>query len=354
MAHNNTDRSLKDLSSPNYNNPMWSRRTSSTFSSRVRIDPGAGSVNLSSVRLGRGQAPEIDQRPLSSMEFRSDRRDTRMMRSTTVMTIHSDSEPEYEVASPMAFPVERRESRLVRNATVMTIHSGSEPEYEVASPMTFPTGQRGGRMMRNTTVMTMHSDSDPEYESSHDSPTQQDQASLDGMTIIFDNGLSSIPSEDSGRNRTNIRNRHGATNIKPGSTKRSRFYRFGGPESEISDDDQATSSDDRSVDPSETFIQANDIDSEDDEDCEGRACHSGIDDDDDDDDEGDDDESELEDEPSRRKNFLGSYLLAPMGFDDDEVEGNAHAFEGFYEAAERFQVFAGVNEFDGKNVSSEL
>ncbi|KAG0033684.1 Eukaryotic translation initiation factor 2-alpha kinase [Podila clonocystis] len=43
---------------------------------------------------------------------------------------------------------------------------------------------------------------------------------------------------------------------------------------------------------------------------------------------------------------LGSYLLAPMGFDDEENAGGPTGMEGYVEAAERFQIFAGVNEFD--------
>jgi hypothetical protein len=71
---------------------------------------------------------------------------------------------------------------------------------------------------------------------------------------------------------------------------------------------------------------------------------------------GSDEDQDIEDDNEEgvqrfgmNNNALGSYLLAPMGFDDDDDPGTSPAVSGYVEAAERFQIFAGVKEFDGNS-----
>ena len=275
---------------------------------------------------------ELNQGSISSLSFPSESRERGFLRNTTAMVVDSDSEPEHEETS-MKYPSDRLGRRRLRNTTVMTFHSESEPEYD--SPSTsLPSGRRDIRIMRNTTVMTIHSDSEPDVENTMRkfvSSPRQELPSLEGASIIFDNGMSSILSTAMGAPRTDINFGRDSTDTiseNPGGAHLRRSF-WQGPGT--SDEDQLTSDDDQHAGSAEMFHQRSDVNrgDEDDEDQES--------------------EHDYEQESNRGiKDVLGSYLLAPMGFDDDESAGNSPGLEGYSEAAERFQIFAGVNEFDGK------
>ncbi|KAF9355889.1 Eukaryotic translation initiation factor 2-alpha kinase [Mortierella sp. AD094] len=296
MADKDTDEPSKGCST-SVNISSWSRRTPATENSRIRID--SGGTDMSSVRFGRNQGTQLDHEPQSSLSFRSDRRDAGLMRNTTVMTLHSDSDQEHE-----------------------------DPSFGPLS------GRRGGRLMRTTTVMTLHSDSDNDDD---------DEADSD---LDFDNSQSSFSSDRQGHNRVDIGLARVFRDANSRDPTNSRSHHFAWPGPGTSDDDQTTSDDDENTN---SVVQGSHIDiviqeEQDDTETEEGDC------DDDDNSQIDEDEDEEEDEEESRRsgmsNVLGSYLLAPMGFDDDEGAGSSHGMEGYSEAAERFQIFAGVNEFD--------
>lgn len=181
--------------------------------------------------------------------------------------------------------------------------------------------------MRNTTVMTLHSDSESDYEDSLDfGRRQQDSAFMD-ETIIFDNGLSSINAFDRAEINSS-RQSQSSDATDAGPTTRTRRFVWRGIET--SGDDQTTTDEDTTMDPVDMFNQDSDMDQG------GSDEDQGI-------------ENDNEDGAQRfgmNNMALGSYLLAPMGFDDDDDPGTSPAVSGYVEAAERFQIFAGVKEFD--------
>lgn len=184
--------------------------------------------------------------------------------------------------------------------------------------------------MRNTTVMTLHSDSESDYEDIQDFGQRQQGSAFMDETIIFDNGLSSINAFHHAEiNSSQHSQSSDATDTGP--TTRTRRFVWRGIET--SGDDQTTTDEDTTMDRADMFNQESDMDQG------GSDEDQGIEDDN-------------EDGTQRfgmNNNALGSYLLAPMGFDDDDDPGTSPAVSGYVEAAERFQIFAGVKEFDGNS-----
>ncbi|KAF9170632.1 Eukaryotic translation initiation factor 2-alpha kinase [Mortierella sp. AD010] len=282
MADKDTDEPSNDRST-SVNISSWSRRSAVTDNPRVRIRIDSRGTDMNPDRFGRNQETQSDHAPQSTLSFRPGRRDGRVMRSTTVMTFHSDSEQEHE-----------------------------RPPF---SPF---SGRRGEGLMRTTTVMTLQSGSD-----NYDEESNSDSN--------FDNSQSSFSSDRQGHGRVDIGLARAFRNVNSRDPTNSRSHRFAWPDPGTSDDDQTTSDDDENAD---SAAQGSHIDIMIQSDCG--------------DDEGqiDEDEDEKESRLPDMSNVLGSYLLAPMGFDDDEGAASPHGIEGYSEAAERFQIFAGVNEFD--------
>lgn len=197
--------------------------------------------------------------------------------------------------------------------------------------------------MRNTTVMTLHSDSESDYEDIQDFGRRQLDSAFMDETIIFDNGLSSISASDRADiNSSRHSSRHSQSSDATDTGPTTRVRRFVWRGIETSGDDQTTTDEDTTMDPVDMFNQDSDMD-------QGGGGGS-------EEDQGVDDDNE--DGVQRfgmNNNALGSYLLAPMGFDDDDDDsGPSPALSGFVEAAERFQIFAGVKEFDGTRTMSAL
>ncbi|KAF9907895.1 Eukaryotic translation initiation factor 2-alpha kinase [Linnemannia zychae] len=198
-----------------------------------------------------------------------------------------------------------------------------------ASPAFNQPPRRERRMMRNTTVMTLHSDSESDYEDIQDFSRREHEPVFTNETIIFDNGLSSISSF----NHTEIHSSRRSDSSDTTDTGPTHVRRFVWQGIETSGDDQTTTDEDATMDPVDMFNQDSDMD-----------IGNG--------DSGEEDlsnEDDNEDGAQRfgmNNNALGSYLLAPMGFDDDDDPGTSPAISGYVEAAERFQIFAGVKEFD--------
>ncbi|KAF9539118.1 Eukaryotic translation initiation factor 2-alpha kinase [Mortierella hygrophila] len=191
----------------------------------------------------------------------------------------------------------------------------------------FNPPRRERRMMRNTTVMTLHSDSESDYEDIQDFGRRQQDSEFMDETIIFDNGLSSINAFDRAEINSS-RHSQSSDATDTGPTTRTRRFVWRGIET--SGDDQTTTDEDTTMDPVDMFNQDSDMDQG------GSDEDQGI-------------ENDNEDGAQRfglNNNALGSYLLAPMGFDDDDDPGTSPAVSGYVEAAERFQIFAGVKEFD--------
>lgn len=151
-------------------------------------------------------------------------------------------------------------------------------------------------------------------------------------TIIFDNGLSSINAFD----RAEINSsRHSQSSDETDTGPTTRVRRFVWRGIETSGDDQTTTDEDTTMDPVDMFNQDSDMDQGGGGDSDG---DQGF----------DDDNGDGVRRFGMNNNALGSYLLAPMGFDDDDEDpGTSPAVSGYVEAAERFQIFAGVKEFDG-------
>ncbi|KAG0052342.1 hypothetical protein BGZ83_002735 [Gryganskiella cystojenkinii] len=205
------------------------------------------------------------------------------------------------------------------------------------------------RLTRNTTVMTLHSDSESEYEHSQQGFELEQQSTLfpASNSYEFDSGLNSVlssgyhidPSHLSAGSFQNGQETSTLSSLSSSSTRATPYRRFAfqgqGPVSSEDDDDddeeegdEAESTEDENQrDAADMFNQDSDVnftDGDDDEDSEVSDPHA-----------------------SPRSNVLGSYLLQPMGFDDDDDSAEtATGVEGLGEAAERFQIFAGVNEFD--------
>ncbi|KAF9426811.1 hypothetical protein BGZ94_005989 [Podila epigama] len=226
-------------------------------------------------------------------------------------------------------------------------------------------GRKSRPLMRNTTVMTLHSDSEPELEEVFedgviikDSEDRNDadceNEVYDSSTFIFDEQATNI-SFDQG----NLTMDHSHFAVfetdgenKASTTTQSKRFIWRPPETSEEDHDEGLTTDDdhnTRTGPAAMFIQDSDPDSDEDEDE-----NEDDDEDDDEDDHESGSESDNEDydslsdshNPFTIKDAQGSYLLAPMGFDDEENHGGPTGMEGYVEAAERFQIFAGVNEFD--------
>ncbi|KAG0198565.1 Eukaryotic translation initiation factor 2-alpha kinase [Mortierella sp. GBA30] len=180
--------------------------------------------------------------------------------------------------------------------------------------------------------MTLHSDSESDFDYSRDF----DQPSSESGAMDFANTLPNIIIDGKGHTLIDL-NQTTAADVSDDAAS-SQYIRFAWSGSGTSDADQDPTDDDSHMDAADMFNRDSDIG--------GQV----VDDNDGDEDEEDgDEEFEGNDSESGHigmKNVLGSYLLAPMGFDDDESMGTAPGMEGYVEAAERFQIFAGVNEFD--------
>lgn len=198
-------------------------------------------------------------------------------------------------------------------------------------------------LMRNTTVMTLHSDSESELEEISEidlieSDNEQDDSTASETTVMFDAHVSSISSIQGNLsiNESHFTSlRSDAKDSTSYSTHSKKFVWRPLETSEEELDEDVTTDDDRSshIGPADMFNQDSEMESEleSDEEVEGN-------------DQGDYDSND----PHPMRDALGSYLLAPMGFDDEENAGAPAGMEGYVEAAERFQIFAGVSEFDGK------
>ncbi|KAF9184262.1 Eukaryotic translation initiation factor 2-alpha kinase [Haplosporangium sp. Z 767] len=265
---------------------QWSPRSSRSSSPRVVID--SEGVNLGSVRLGR---------------------------------VQGQNRPDHEVFASFTLSPEKREKKLVRNATVMTLHSDSESEYEV---------------------------------SSENEPSQDLSLSDGGSAVVFDNELSSSNGNE-GHSVTYFEYEH-STSVSAADGSRSNSVRrfvWHGPGTSDEDEDRMTTDDDIHLNPAELFNQDSDIGHEEGTDNNANLsdvgeCEDEYGDEDEDDNEGDEDEDNNGSGEGRigMKKVLGSYLLTPMGFDDEENAGPSTVIEGYVEAAERFQIFAGANQFD--------
>ncbi|KAF9396724.1 Eukaryotic translation initiation factor 2-alpha kinase [Podila verticillata] len=202
----------------------------------------------------------------------------------------------------------RKDRPLMRNTTVMTLHSDSESELEEISEIDF-----------------IESDNDKE---DHTAPPEQ--------TFMFDAHVSSISSHGGlSINESHFTSLRSDAEGSPSYSTHSKKFVWRPPEtSEEELDDDFTTDDDRSshIGPAEMFNRDSEMESELESDEEAE----------DNDQSGDYDSN---DHHSMR-DALGSYLLAPMGFDDEENAGAPTGMEGYVEAAERFQIFAGVKEFD--------
>jgi hypothetical protein len=215
------------------------------------------------------------------------------------MTGRSDSESEYE-ESPVAEPLGTKQKTLMRNPTVITIHSDSEYEQEdnqglVRIGTNMPSGPMDAKPAgANVRLLPLG------ISSQKASNSRQGAILRDGPTASNEKlymGLAGMP------NRDNY--------INQGVTDTMSVSMFGDDDEEDEDEDD------------------NDNDNSDD------------------DIEQDDPQVQPSSRNGRPINMFGNYLLAPMGFDEDESSSNITIIEGYTEAAERFQIFAGVNEFDG-------
>ncbi|GJJ75183.1 hypothetical protein EMPS_07541 [Entomortierella parvispora] len=191
------------------------------------------------------------------------------------------------------------------------------------------------RLTRNTTVMTLHSDSESDYEHSQGFDGEHHDALFsDSQSYNFDSGLTSILSGGSNIDLSHLSaGMQTARDAMSGSYRRFAFQGQGSSEEDEDEDDLTENTEDENgMDAAGMFNQDSDVNfTEEDEDS---------------DDDDDDSENGAEHGASPRNSALGRYLLAPMGFDDNESTETATGVEGYGEAAERFQIFAGVNEFD--------
>ncbi|KAF9930925.1 hypothetical protein BGZ67_005565 [Mortierella alpina] len=213
---------------------------------------------------------------------------------------------------------------------------GDEQSQESSFGQTLFTPDRIERkLMRNTTVMTLHSDSESGYEDDFDLELLSRYDHDDGDAMVRESAVPSISIHGQEQNFINF-SRSSVTGETSSEAKSSQYIRFSlhgsGALSGVhdpSDDDSLMDAGDQELDEGSDLVKEDS-------------------DDDDDDDEDEDEEEEGDSEDSRlgMKNVLGSYLLAPMGFDDDDNLATSPGMEGYVEAAERFQIFAGVNEFD--------
>ncbi|KAG0261886.1 hypothetical protein BG011_000583 [Mortierella polycephala] len=265
---------------------QWSTHSSRSSSPRIMIDSEA--LNLGSVRLGKAQGQD---------------------------------QPDHEMFASFALSPERRERKLVRNATVMTLHSDSESGNEEF----------------------------PEKEQSQDL-----SLSDGGGAIVFDNEPSSSNGTE-GHHFTYFEYEQNTTVSTAGGSRSSNVRRFvwHGPGTSDEDEDRMTTDDEIHMDPAKLFNRQSNIGHG--ERTGNNANLSDVgeyedehEDEDEDDDEGDEDEenSGSGEGSIGMKKVLGSYLLTPMGFDDEENAGPSTVIEGYVEAAERFQIFAGANQFD--------
>ncbi|KAG0039837.1 hypothetical protein BGZ82_006539 [Podila clonocystis] len=189
--------------------------------------------------------------------------------------------------------------------------------------------------------MTLHSDSESELEEISEidlieSDNERDDLTASETGIVFDAHVSRISSIQGNLsiNESHFTSlRSDAEDSTSYSTHSKKFVWRPLETSEEELDDDFTTDDDRSshVGPAEMFHRDSEMESEleSDEEVEGNN-QSDYD---------SSDHHPIQD-------ALGSYLLAPMGFDDEENAGGPTGMEGYVEAAERFQIFAGVNEFD--------
>lgn len=199
-------------------------------------------------------------------------------------------------------------------------------------------------LMRNTTVMTLHSDSDSEVEEISEidfiesDNNKEDHTAPPKQTFMFDAHVSSISSQgDLSIDESHFTSlRSDAKGSSSYSTHSKKFVWRPPETSEEELDDDFTTDDDRSshIGPAEMFNRDSETENEMESDDEA---------------EGNDQSGEYDSNDRHpMRDALGSYLLAPMGFDDEDNAGASTGMEGYVEAAERFQIFAGVNEFDGK------
>ncbi|KAF9430876.1 Eukaryotic translation initiation factor 2-alpha kinase [Entomortierella beljakovae] len=296
MAEKDTDESSMDRPA-SLSPSSWSRGSPNIASSRNKVDPRIASMD--SIRYGRDQGLETNH----------------------------GSQPSLTVLSEM------RGGRLVRNTTVMTLHSDSEPEYENTS--TNPINNSGRGLMRTTTVMTLHSDSDTDADSNSDGN--------EDSNISFD-----ISESGSLKSSAQKVNRDPYDQHSP--IVHTRAHRFTWSVREEMNDGHMASTYDEYGQESHVnvMVQGGEETSEGAESEVEEESQTEEDEDEEDEDEEDEEEEGQSSTHQIRNSRFESYLLAPMGFvdDDDDYAGSPSEVEGYSEAAERFQMFAGVNEFD--------
>ncbi|KAF9955482.1 hypothetical protein BGZ72_003705 [Mortierella alpina] len=219
---------------------------------------------------------------------------------------------------------------------------GDEQGLELRSTQTlFSPDRMERRLMRNTTVMTLHSDSESGYE---------DEFDLEPLSGIHHGSADALVAEGVAPSRSTHGQDHSSINYgrssETGETSSeamsSQYIRFSWNGSAASSGVHGPSDDDSLMDADDSLDYERDQEVDDGSDLD----EEDEDEEDEDEDEDEDEEGDLEDGRLGMKSVLGSYLLAPMGFDDDDNLANSPGMEGYVEAAERFQIFAGVNEFD--------
>ncbi|KAF9275091.1 hypothetical protein BGZ68_000124 [Mortierella alpina] len=217
---------------------------------------------------------------------------------------------------------------------------GDEERRESRSAQTLFTPDRMERkLIRNTTVMTLHSDSESGFEDAFDlEPVSGADHDGDGA-MVRESVVPGISIHEEDHNFISY-GRSSETGERTSEATSGQNIRFSWRGSGTSSGVHGSSDDDDSL------IDAGDHEVDDDSDLHDENSEDEDEDEDEDDEEDENEESDSEDSRLGMKNVLGSYLLAPMGFDDDDNLASSPGMEGYVEAAERFQIFAGVNEFD--------
>ncbi|KAI8351582.1 hypothetical protein B0O80DRAFT_108542 [Mortierella sp. GBAus27b] len=290
MTQKNTNKSSRNHSSSTATSSAW-QRTSSTTPQRARADTGGS--GLGHLRFSRGQGAGSDQRAHSNRTISSERGDGKLARSTTVMTIHSDSDENEERHA--ANSTRRKEAKLTRNTTVMTVHTDSE--YEEENSQDLETFGAPSMILEEQLI------------------SDGLQFTRTGVNVSQNPGSESFGSVNDylplTRSTKRKSDRNPKATLNDGATVQGEIL-FVDPINMLSGEDLI---DHGNVESMAVAVVG------DDSDCDLSVSqieqsHGGV-----------------------SKNMFGSYLLAPMGFDDDEG-GSATLFE---EAA---QIFAGVKEFD--------
>ncbi|KAF9968361.1 hypothetical protein BGZ70_004760, partial [Mortierella alpina] len=253
----------------------------------------------------------------------------------------------------------RVDAQPMRQGSIQISHvgEGSRPgdgqHQESSSTRTLFTHDGMERkLMRNTTVMTLHSDSESGYEDDFDLEPLSRFDHDERDTIVRESAVPNISMHGQDQDFINYGrgNETGESSSEAASSQYIRFSWHGSGASfgghDPSNGDNIVDAGDQGLDSSSGLDEEDSEDEDEDEDADEDEDEDESEDEDEDEDEGEYEEGDSEDSRLGMKNVLGSYLLAPMGFDDDDNLANSPGMEGYVEAAERFQIFAGVNEFD--------